>query len=419
MHMRSVIAGLVGAMLLLGHAAFAIEDVGQAYVTPMGTFFAGDNKRNVQDGVKGATLGLGIALEDHWNLELGVQRLSLDPEPSGKSGHDTGVMLNALNLYNRGGRFSPYMLGGVGIVSNSTPGVKDTSSFQAQGGVGLMTNIWRSVALRTEALYRFENASTHVGDFILNFGLQVPIGTSTKKAAVKDSDGDGDGVLDDADKCPGTPAGAKVDANGCELDSDGDGVVDRLDKCPDTPKGAKVDADGCPADSDGDGVPDGIDQCPDTPKGATVDAVGCPKDSDEDGVYDGIDQCPNTTKGVKVDEKGCGNIIELPGVNFENDSAKLRPESSSILDGAVATLKANPGVNVEVEGHTDSKASDKYNLGLSQRRADSVRGYLIKAGIPASRLTAKGYGKDKPVADNATAEGRAKNRRVDLRITQQ
>jgi outer membrane protein OmpA-like peptidoglycan-associated protein len=120
---------------------------------------------------------------------------------------------------------------------------------------------------------------------------------------------------------------------------------------------------------------------------------------------------------VKVDEKGCGTVIDLPGVNFENNSAKLRPESASVLDGAVATLKANPSLEVEVEGHTDNKASDQYNLGLSQRRAESVRSYLVKGGIAASRLTAKGYGKTKPVADNATEDGRAKNRRVDLRIT--
>lgn len=418
MCVRSMTAGLAVALLVLSQAAFAIEEVGQAYVTPMGTYFSGDSDRHVDSGVQGATLGIGLALEQHWNLELAVQRLALDPKSGASGGHDTGVMINALNLYNRDGKFSPYLIGGIGIVGNNIPGVKDSSNFQAQAGGGLMWTVWRNIGLRTEALYRYEDASSSLGDFILNFGLQVPIGGAKAKAApVKDSDGDG--VADSADKCPATPAGAVVDATGCELDSDGDGVVDRLDKCPDTPKGEKVNADGCPLDSDGDGVYDGTDQCPNTPKGTPVDAVGCPKDSDGDGVYNNADQCPDTPKGVKVDEKGCAHIIDLPGVNFENDSAKLRPESTAILDGAVATLKSNPRIEVEVEGHTDSNASDKHNDSLSQRRAEAVRSFLISGGIAESRLTAKGYGKRNPVADNATAEGRAQNRRVDLRITKQ
>ena len=231
-------------------------------------------------------------------------------------------------------------------------------------------------------------------------------------------DSDGDGVVDRLDRCPGTPPGAKVDAQGCELDSDGDGVVDRLDRCPGTPAGARVDAQGCELDSDGDGVVDRLDRCPGTPAGRKVDAQGCELDSDGDGVVDALDQCPNTPKGDKVDAKGCTlpSTIQLKGVNFDNDSAAIRADAKPILDEAVATLKRYPQIRVEVAGHTDDRSSEAYNLDLSQRRAQAVADYFVQMGIEAARLVPKGYGETAPVADNTSAAGRAENRRVELRI---
>jgi len=232
-------------------------------------------------------------------------------------------------------------------------------------------------------------------------------------------DSDGDGVPDYLDKCPNTPAGAKVDANGCELDSDGDGVVDRLDKCPNTPAGAKVDANGCELDSDGDGVVDRLDKCPDTPAGAKVDANGCELDSDGDGVVDRLDKCPGTPAGTKVDTNGCPviTVINLKGVNFDNDQASLRPDAIAILDQAVSTLKENDKVKVEVAGHTDNRSTAAHNLDLSQRRARAVMDYFVARGVDAGRLSAKGYGQAQPIADNETDAGRAQNRRVELRIS--
>ena len=239
-------------------------------------------------------------------------------------------------------------------------------------------------------------------------------------------DADGDSVTDALDRCPDTPKGATVDEHGCPKDSDGDGVLDGIDACSGTPRGATVDARGCPSDSDRDGVPDGIDQCPDTPRGATVDAKGCPSDSDNDGVYDGLDYCPGTPKGKQVDARGCpepgtpAGIFEgkkklvLEGVNFETNSARLTSSSSEVLDRVAQSLKDWPDVKVEIGGHTDSVGSESHNLSLSRARAESVREYLMKRGIGASRLVAKGYGESDPIADNGTAEGRAKNRRVEL-----
>lgn len=216
---------------------------------------------------------------------------------------------------------------------------------------------------------------------------QPLFGTPCKETAPKDSDGDG--VTDDKDKCPNTPAGRKVNADGCELDSDGDGVVDGLDKCPGTPAGRKVNADGCEIDTDGDGLVDGVDKCP-TVYAKTAD--GCPPP-------------PPAAEPKKL-------ILE--GVNFDNDKATLLPEAMATLDQAAATLKEWGNVKVEVAGHTDSKASDGYNMSLSQRRAEAVREYLISKGVAADRLTAKGYGESSPIADNETEKGRYMNRRVEL-----
>ena len=239
-------------------------------------------------------------------------------------------------------------------------------------------------------------------------------------------DRDGDGITDALDRCPDTPKGATVDDRGCPHDSDGDGVLDGIDACPDTPRGAEVDGRGCPSDSDRDGVVDGIDQCPDTPRGATVDAKGCPGDSDGDGVYDGLDYCPDTPRGKPVDARGCtetgksASLFEgkkklvLEGVNFETNSARLTSDSLDILKKVARSLKDWPDVKVEVEGYTDSTGTESHNLALSKARAESVRDYLVSQGVESSRLVAKGFGESNPIADNKTAEGRLKNRRVEL-----
>ncbi|TLS69003.1 OmpA family protein [Mariprofundus erugo] len=109
-------------------------------------------------------------------------------------------------------------------------------------------------------------------------------------------------------------------------------------------------------------------------------------------------------------------IISLEGVYFDNDSANLRQSSVATLDKAVTTLKARANIRVEVAAHTDSSGSDGYNMALSTRRAASVMDYLVAHGIDASRLSSKGYGETQPVADNTSKEGRAKNRRVELRV---
>jgi OOP family OmpA-OmpF porin len=208
-------------------------------------------------------------------------------------------------------------------------------------------------------------------------------------------------------------------ACGDNMDSDGDGVTDDKDKCPDTPKGVKVDADGCPLDSDGDGVPDYMDKCPGTPAGVKVDANGCPLDSDGDGVPDYKDKCPGTPAGAKVDANGCqimGDMtIDLVNDEFDFDSAKLKPSMKAALDDVAARVKASKGDEMlMVIGHTDSVGSEAYNQGLSERRAQATADYLVSQGVGADRVSTKGMGESQPVADNGSKAGRSKNRRVEI-----
>jgi outer membrane protein OmpA-like peptidoglycan-associated protein len=132
---------------------------------------------------------------------------------------------------------------------------------------------------------------------------------------------------------------------------------------------------------------------------------------------DSRDKCPNTPVGTPVDADGCEleHDMKLEGVNFEFDSAKLTSDSIAKLEHAVATLKRNADDKIEIAGHTDSQGNDEYNMGLSQRRAQAVADYLISKGANANNLTVKGYGETHPVADNGSKEGRAANRRVELR----
>jgi OOP family OmpA-OmpF porin len=217
----------------------------------------------------------------------------------------------------------------------------------------------------------------------------------------------------DADPAPTGCFGEPV----MEGDADGDGVVDSKDQCPGTPAGAKVDASGCELDSDGDGVVDSKDQCPGTPAGARVDASGCELDSDGDGVVDSKDACPNTPVGASVDTRGCAVGLVLENVQFETNSNQLTAESKAVLDQVADSIKARSDItSLMVIGHTDSMGAADYNQSLSERRAKAVADYLASQGVDAGILSSKGMGESAPIADNGTAAGRAKNRRVELKV---
>ena len=178
-----------------------------------------------------------------------------------------------------------------------------------------------------------------------------------------------------------------------------------------------------PVDSDGDGVYDSLDRCPNTPRGTRVDGYGCPLpvkpaqpaqpvDSDGDGIVDDDDFCPDTPRGASVDSRGCW---VLQGIEFETNKADIRPEFQAELDAVVAVLEENPGVKIQIQGHTDSVGAAEYNRRLSEKRAKAVMAYLVESGINRRRLSALGLGETRPVASNDSPAGREQNRRVELK----
>jgi OOP family OmpA-OmpF porin len=193
------------------------------------------------------------------------------------------------------------------------------------------------------------------------------------------------------------------------------GINKAVPECGDVAEKPKPAA---PKDSDGDGVVDGRDECPNTPAGVAVNAFGCPKDSDGDGVADYMDKCPGTRQGAKVNADGC-EIAENITINtttdyFDFDSAVLKPAMKAALDDVVAKLQSTPGEEqLEIIGYTDSSGPEAYNQQLSERRAQAVADYLAGKGI--KNMSIKGMGEANPIADNSTREGRAKNRRVEIR----
>lgn len=233
-------------------------------------------------------------------------------------------------------------------------------------------------------------------------------------------DRDGDGIADSRDKCPDIAGLSKY--NGCPIpDRDQDGVNDEEDKCPDEPGSPQYG--GCPLrDTDGDGISDNIDACPD--KAGPVEFNGCPiPDSDGDGLNDKEDKCPG--KAGPVSNMGCPLVKEelISQLNYAAKNILFNVNSDVISDASyiplnelIVLLSSHSTASLIIEGHTDATGSAKLNKQLSQRRAESVLRYLVEKGIDRSRLSAIGYGSERPIASNATKEGQAINRRVALKL---
>ena len=403
-------------------ASQALADAadGQGYVNAMITATQVDDDRNAFNDRGGFRLGAGIALSENWNLQGFLSRSDL----KGPSPQDlTGIGVDLQRVFKRGETISPYLFLSLGQMDVDLANGPSADGSMYGVGAGLQMDLFGDspVSLNLEYRYRTDNAlPSDMSDHVLGIGVHIPFG-SRPAAMPVDGDADNDGVRDSMDQCSGTPMGRVVNSVGCELDADNDGVADGADQCPNTVAGAIVDTRGCALDSDNDGVPNGVDQCTDSRAGAQVDARGCEPDSDADGVLDGLDACPDTTAGARVDVNGCEitDEISLPSVQFETNSATLQTGAQSSLDDAVVTLNRYPELVVEVAGHTDSDGAEAYNQELSQNRAQTVLEYLVEAGIDASRLSAQGYGESEPIATNATAIGKAQNRRVVLRLLEQ
>lgn len=350
-----------------------------------------------------------ISVEGHY-ADLGEAAMS----PTGKIGYKIFGLGGLYYFYDDEQDhedFTAFLKAGLGVMENDSD-----LKFERQNdghiflGAGLEYGFDNGFALRTELDLYDRDARLLTLSLLKRFGDGAP--------EVVAMDDDRDGVINSSDRCPKTARGVKVDNSGCEPDGDRDGVVDGKDLCLNTAHGVSVDISGCAVDRDKDGIPDGVDKCLGSEPFVRVDSTGCALDRDKDGMLDSHDKCPDSEPFARVDSTGCAmaQVIILKGVLFETGSARLKDESKEVLDGVAMTLKRYPKMKVEVAGYTDSQGSKRVNEQLSERRARSVVSYLIAMGVNAENMVARGYGPADPVATNATAAGRAANRRVELHI---
>lgn len=340
-------------LALTGASAHAEQNVGDTYVVPQIGYGWPDNDRNADDDWV-AGIAVGKHFSEAVSLELGLSQGKYDL-PAGAQLELTSFSLDALHIFARDSWISPFVSIGAGALHNDADGAEGHTHPMAQAGLGLMMQVGEkndgavkfSFRPEVKARYSFPKDNEPQDkylDYVAMLGFQLAFGDPRPQ--------------------PAPPAAAAPPPP------------------PPLPPPAP------PKDSDGDGVFDNLDKCPETPRGVAVDAEGCPR-------------------------RGSAT---LQGVTFEFDSAQLTAESRPVLDDVAADLKKYPRLQVELQGHTDSKGSDAYNLKLSNQRAQSVRDYLLSQGVSSQQLVAKGYGESQPVADNKTEEGRTENRRVVMQV---
>jgi OmpA-OmpF porin, OOP family len=344
----------IGTAMLASTPAFAADQVGQTYLTPNAGAIFTDSDRRIDNDEIVYGVGLGRHFSKAWSGEINfLDSDNLDFDTGSGQVSFRSFSADALRVFNRGSRVAPYLTIGAGNLRNRYSTGAHTDDFMVQAGAGL--------------LWKLSESDTG------SFSLRPEV-----KARLDEAGADGH-LID------------YIATLGLQLSFGG--------------KPAPVVAAAPPP------PPPPVVQAPPPPPPP-------PADEDNDGVIDARDQCLGTPAGTLVDNVGCPlrGAITLQGVNFEHDSAELTADSRPILAGIASDLKKFPRLRVEMQGHTDSSGSDQYNLALSQRRADSVRSFLVGEGVVSQQITARGYGETQPIADNKTAPGRADNRRVVMAV---
>lgn len=377
----AVLWGAVGATSVAQAA-----DSDDNYAGVMGLVHIADKRLHLNNGYGGRGYFGWAAIPGSMNLEFNL--VGYDSNPNHKEYVHMGQYGGGVDMtfpFLQDTAFKPFWILGGGLIWSDGGGYGKSENSYANFGLGGTHELSRrwSVRLESRGIAFFPDSNNKgVEEFPKDMYTDVVIGLGLQYFFV--------------DELP--PAAARETVRVVEVpgslpppcqDSDGDGVCDELDQCPDTPVGVAVDSRGCPFDTDGDGVPDYLDKCPSTPKGLKVDADGCVSEA---------------------------QTIILQNVNFEFDKDRLTSEAETVLRGVGDGLMSQKDLRVELAGHTDSKGSHSYNQALSDRRAASVRRFLLAQGVPESQFQSKGYGETQPIDTNETDEGRARNRRVEFKV---
>ena len=371
LHHATLWSALVASAFAAPALAVNADGTEGSYASASAVYEINDSKRDADNGL-GYQINFGIPLPfANSALEVSFYDVGRDRGLDGSKDYQTSLLMNyvyGLGTYGwsaNGVALKPFVLAGLGSVQEDVLGEKHTH-FGVDVGAGTLIGLpWHGLAVRTEArvLSQINDNSVPSEDFLIDYrlllGLQVPLFMAAATAE---------------------PEAAKP-VEACEL-----AVVD--------PATGRRD---CSADSDHDGVGDGVDQCPATPAGDTVDAVGCT-----------VVPPPPPPPAVVIGEP--------ESVNFTDDSSSIDDPSKTKLDNVAALLASDSSLRVEIEGRTDNRGSEAYNLMLGSRRAEAVRQYLLGKGADPARLTTISVGEFHPVATNKTEEGRQANRLVQFKV---
>jgi OmpA-OmpF porin, OOP family len=404
--------------------AKAIKDTG------FGNAFKNKDSRDIGKMSPGLGISFHKGITDHidWSLMGGLTFLDY-PLPGGiKYGANEALLTLDVNaqvkLLSDKHCVTPYLNVGLGASS-----YRRFFGLYAPLGAGLQFNVNNGLFILANTQYRLaltDKKTTNnlfhsigVAGSISSERPVAVIAPPTPPAIEPPKDTDKDGVIDTQDECPSEAGSANL--KGCP-DKDGDGIADKNDKCPDVSGVAKYE--GCPVpDTDGDGVNDDNDKCPAV--AGVARNQGCPiPDGDGDGVNDEEDRCP-AVAGL-ASNQGCPEVKDdvvkvvnyaAKNILFSTGSAKLLTSSNKSLNDIIKVMEDDTNLKLDINGYADNTGDAERNRALSEERANAVLEYFTAKGIDASRLSATGFGSENPIADNKTAAGRAKNRRVELKLS--
>jgi len=369
------------ALMLTSLNAAAEVKPGSFSVTPFTGWYFFEGNEDLKD-----TFSIGFRAGYNVTKNIGVEGF-LHYVPTEIAAGDVdlyGYGIEGLYHFMPDSKFVPFLAAGLGGIHYRGPsGMGEKNKLSFDYGAGLKYFITDKIALRADIRHILP-MNDRYNDLLLALGINFSFGGKEKE------------VVAPMVEAPAPPVITMTD-------SDNDSVPDHLDRCPGTPYGAAVDRDGCPVDSDDDGVPDYLDKCLGTPAGTVVDKDGCPPIVEE-----------------KKQTETVERVSISMNVTFDTAKAVIKKKYHNEIKKVADFMNDYPNTSVVIEGHTDNVDrfnNPENNIRLSQQRADSIRQYLIeKFGIDASRVTAVGYGPNRPIAGNDTEEGRKKNRRVEAVI---